>query len=150
MFTELYQDIDLAVIFMSILCRSIYLCLTMHILLLIYSCFFNVKKYPCVITSQSKYLRILPMDQTIPSHLFMALTVISANIEGLTTFKVSILSEMCKREHCHGLSLQETHRPTNLRRPNTAGMSIGAERPVKRYGSLRNDLKVENVYDRVK
>ena len=30
--------------------------------------------------------------------LSTALTVISANIEGLTTSKASILSEMCKRE----------------------------------------------------
>ena len=65
----------------------------------------------------------------------MALTVISANIEGRTPSKASILSDMCKRERCNWLCLQETHRPTNLSRPNIAGMSVVAERPHNKYGS---------------
>ena len=43
------------------------------------------------------------------------------------------------------------HRPTNLSRPKIAGMSLVAERPHK-YGSailIRDDLNVENVYERV-
>ena len=82
--------------------------------------------------------------------LSTALTVMSANIEGITASKASILSEMCKREHCHCLCLQEIHRPTNLSRPKIAGMSLVAECP--QYGSailIREDLKVENIYERV-
>ena len=59
---------------------------------------------------------------------------------------------MCKRERCHCLCLQETHRPTNLSRPKIAGMSLVAERPHNKYGSailIRVDIKVENVYERV-
>ena len=84
--------------------------------------------------------------------LSTALTVISANIEGFTDSKASILSEMCKRERCHCLCLQETHRPTNLSRPKIAGMSLVAERPHNKYGSailIRHDLKVDNLYERV-
>ena len=84
--------------------------------------------------------------------LSTALTVISTNIEGLTASKTSILSDMCKRERCHCLCLQETHRPTNLSRSKIAGMSLVAERPHNKYGSailIRDDLKVDNVYERV-
>ena len=82
--------------------------------------------------------------------LSTALTVISANIEGLTAAKASILSEMCKRECCHYLCLQETHRSTNLPRPKIAGMSLVVERPHTKYGSailIRNDLKVKKIYE---
>ena len=109
----------------------------------------------------SNNLRILLTHETTTNHtmsavnsqsLSTALTVISANIEGLTAAKTSILSEMCKRERCHCLCLQETHRPTILSRPKIAGMSLVAERPHNKYGSailIREDLKVENVYERV-
>ena len=60
---------------------------------------------------------------------------LSANIEGLTAAKASILSEMCKRECCHCLCLQERHRSTNLPRPKIAGMSLVVERPHSKYGS---------------
>ena len=83
----------------------------------------------------------------------MAPTVISANIEGLTAAKASMLSEMCKRECWHCLCLQETHRSTNLPRPTIAGISLVVERPHSKYGSailIRNDLKVKNIYERVK
>ena len=60
--------------------------------------------------TMSNNLRILPTHQTTSNYtmsavnsqcLSTALTVISANIEGLTASKASILSEMCKRERCH-------------------------------------------------
>ena len=73
-----------------------------------------------------------------------ALTVISANIEGLTASKASMLSEMCKREHCHCLCLQETHRVPHLAMPKIPGMTLIAERPHIKYGSailIRSDLK---------
>ena len=84
--------------------------------------------------------------------LYTALTVISANIEGLTAAKASILSEMCKRECYHCMCLQETHRSTNLQRPKIAGMSLVVERLHSKYGSailIRNDLKVKKIYERV-
>ena len=131
--------------------------------------------------TMSNNLRILPTHQTTSNHnnnnnniclksniqtssvdytmsavnkksLSTALTVILANIEGLTASKASILSEMCKRERCHCLCLQETHRPTNLSMPKIAGMSLVAERPHNKYGSailIRDDLKVDNVYERL-
>ena len=39
-----------------------------------------------------------------------SLIAISANIEGLLVNKASMLSELCKKEHCLCLCLQETHR----------------------------------------
>ena len=74
------------------------------------------------------------------------------NIEGRTSSKAPILSDMCTREHCQYLFLQETHRPTNLLRLKISGMSLVAERPHKKYGSailIRDDLKVENINERV-
>ena len=78
----------------------------------------------------------------------MALTVISEYIEGLTASKASMLSEMCKREHCHCLCLQETHRAPHLARPKIPGLTLIAERPHIKYGSaihIRSDLKVKGV-----
>ena len=80
------------------------------------------------------------------------MTVISANIEGLTAVKTSMLSEMCKRECCHCLCLQETHQSTNLPSPKIAGMSLIVERPHNKYGCAilkQNDLKVKKNYERV-
>ena len=80
--------------------------------------------------------------------LSTALTVISANIEGLTASKASMLSEMYKREHCHSLCIQETHRAPRLARPKMPGMTLIAERPHIKYGSailIRSDLKVKDV-----
>ena len=89
----------------------------------------------------------------VNSHsFFYGVTVISANNEGLTASKASIISVMCKRECYHGLCLQETNRPANLSMPKIAGMLIVAERSHNRYGSailIRDDLKVDNVYERV-
>ena len=92
------------------------------------------------------------MSVVTSQSLSTALTVISADIEGLTAAKASILSEMCKRECCHGLCLQETHQSTNLPRPKIAGMSLVVEHPHNKYGNailIRNDLKVNNIYERV-
>ena len=52
------------------------------------------------------------------------MTVISANIEGLTATTASMLSYMCKGEHCHCLCLQETHRAPHLVRPQITGMTL--------------------------
>ena len=81
--------------------------------------------------------------------LSTAMSIISAKTEGLPTSKASMPSEMCKREHCHCLCLQETHRAPHLVRPNKAGMTLISERPHIKYGSailIRNDLKVKSLY----
>ena len=75
-------------------------------------------------------------------------TVISANIECLIAFKTSMLSEMCKREHCHYLCIQETHRAPHVAMPKIPGMTLIAEPPHIKYGSaifIRSDLKVKDV-----
>ena len=103
----------------------------------------------------SNNLRILSTPQTTSNltmstansqSLATALTVISANIEGFTATKASMLSEMCKREHCHCLGLQETHRAPHLAKPKIPGMTLIAERPHIKYGSailIRSDVKVK-------
>ena len=102
----------------------------------------------------SNNLRIVPTHQTTSNHtmstvnsqsLSTALTVVSANIEGLAASKASILSEMCKIERCHCLCLKVTHSPTNPSRPKITGISLVAERPHHKYGSailIRDDLVV--------
>ena len=92
------------------------------------------------------------MSAVTSQSLSTTLTVIFANIEGRTAVKASILSEMCKRECCHYLCLQETYRSTNLPKPKIAGMSLVVERPHNKYGSailIRSDLKVKKIYERV-
>ena len=90
------------------------------------------------------------MSAVTSQSLSAALAVLSLNIEGLTAAKASI-QELCKRECCHCLCLQETHRSTNLPRPEIAEMSLVVEPPHK-YGRtilIRNDLKVKKIYERV-
>ena len=41
------------------------------------------------------------MSDANSQDLFTTMTVISANIEGLTASKAFMLSEICKRENCH-------------------------------------------------
>ena len=80
--------------------------------------------------------------------LHTALTVISANLEGLTAVKAFMLSVMCKDKHCQCLCLQETHRSQTQARPRIPGMSLVVERPHNKYGSavsIRDDLKVKGI-----
>ena len=77
-----------------------------------------------------------------------AMTVISANVEGLSANKASILSELCKIQHCHYLCLQETHRAKDQVRPKIPGMTLVAERPHNKHGSsvfVRDGLKVNSI-----
>ena len=66
-------------------------------------------------------LHIKPSHQKMPTtssqSLSSALTAISANIEGLSAVKASMLSDLCKEQHCHCLCLQETHRGERKARP---------------------------------
>ena len=79
-----------------------------------------------------------------------ALIVISANIEGLTDNKASILSELCKDKHCHCLCLQETHRAKDQARLSIPSMALVAERPHNKHGTsgfVRDGLKVNSISD---
>ena len=69
------------------------------------------------------------------SFLGPALTVISANVEGSSTAKQNILTELCSNLHCDVLCLQETHRGSNNNRPSIPGMVLATERPHQQYGS---------------
>ena len=77
-----------------------------------------------------------------------AMTVILANVEGLSANKASMLSELCKIQHCHCLCLQETHRAKDVAKPNIPGMTLVAERPHIKHGNsvfVRDDLKVNSI-----
>ena len=78
----------------------------------------------------------------------VAIAVISANVEGLTASKASIIAVMRKEQHCHCLCLQETHRSKDHARPRIPGMALVAERPHNKHGSsvfIRDGLKVNNI-----
>ena len=82
------------------------------------------------------------MSTTSSQSLSSALTVISANIEGLSAVKAS------KEQHCHCLCLQETHRGERKARPRIPGVLLLAERPHDKYGNaifIRDDLKVNII-----
>ena len=77
-----------------------------------------------------------------------AMTVISANVEDLSANKASILSELCKIQHCHCLCRQEIHRAKDQAMPKIPGMTLVAERLHNKYGSsffVRDGLKVNNI-----
>ena len=77
-----------------------------------------------------------------------ALILISANIEGLTANKASILSEVCMDKHCHCLCLQQTHRSKDQARPSIPGMALVAVRPHNKLGNsvfVRDGLKINSI-----
>ena len=77
-----------------------------------------------------------------------AMTVISANVEGLSANKASILSELCKIQHCHCLCLHETHRAKYQASPKIPGKTLVAERPHNKHCSsvfVREGLKVSSI-----
>ena len=85
-----------------------------------------------------------PNSQGLPT----AMTVISANIEGLPAVKASMISVMCKDKHCQCICIQETHRSQTQASPRIPGMSLVAERPRNKYGSavfIREDQKVKGI-----
>ena len=77
-----------------------------------------------------------------------AMTVISANVDGLSAYKASMLSELCKIQHCHSICLQETHRAKDQARSKIPGMTLVAERPYNKHGSsvfVRHGLNVNII-----
>ena len=88
------------------------------------------------------------MSTTSKQSFSSAVTVIFANIEGLSAVKASMLSDVCKEQHCHCLCLQETHRGARKARPRIPGMTLVAERPHVKYGStifIRDNLKLKSI-----
>ena len=76
----------------------------------------------------------MPGDQGV-SFLAPALTVISANVESISSAKQEILAELCSKLRCDVLCLQETHRASDNNRPTIPGMVLVTERPHRQYGS---------------
>lgn len=75
------------------------------------------------------------------------LVTTSCNIEGLSVNKQILLSDMCNRNKCDILVLQETHRGPNSHRPKIHGMKLVVERPHEQYGSaifVRPDIDVRS------
>ena len=64
-----------------------------------------------------------------------ALTVTSVNIEGMSAAKRQLLTELCEKQKCNVLCVQETHQGLKAIRPNIRGMSLVAEIPHEQYGS---------------
>ena len=88
------------------------------------------------------------MSTTSSQSISSALTVISANIEGLSSVKAAMLSDLCKEQHYHCLCLQETHRGASKARPGIPGLTLVAEQPHDKYGSaifIRDNLKVNSI-----
>ena len=63
------------------------------------------------------------------------LTIISANVEGLTSSKEELFANICKDHHCDVLCLQETHCGTTHKRPKIDCMTPAVERPHAKHGS---------------
>lgn len=63
------------------------------------------------------------------------LYITSVNIEGLSSNKDNLLEEMCIKNECDILVLQETHRDEHSNRPNLKNMKLVIERPHNKYGS---------------
>ena len=77
-----------------------------------------------------------------------ALSIVSSNIEGLTCAKQDLLAELCTRNNCDIICLQETHRGPSRNRPRIPGMTLITERLHDQYGSaifVRNGLTVDNT-----
>ena len=64
-----------------------------------------------------------------------ALIVTSINIEGMSAAKQQLLTELCEKQKCDVLCVQETHRGLKAIRPNIRGMSLLSEIPHEQYGS---------------
>ena len=63
------------------------------------------------------------------------MTIISANIEGLSSPKRDLIAKLCCEHNCQVLCLQETHKGPNNNRPTITGMKMAIERPHEKYGS---------------
>lgn len=77
------------------------------------------------------------------------LTVISVNIEGLSSPKQHLLYELCQEHKCDVLCIQETHKDNYQKRPYIPGLKLVAEIPHPKYGSavfVKPEIQVESVH----
>ena len=70
-----------------------------------------------------------PRCQQLGSSSGPAFMVMSINIEGMSAAKQQVLAEICQRQKCDVLCVQETHRGETAVRPRIRGMSLVAEIP---------------------
>lgn len=76
------------------------------------------------------------------------LTIISFNVEGLSQNKEDLISMLCKENSCDVLSLQETHRGKNQKRPKIQGMQLVQEIQHEQYGSamfVNQQIKINKI-----
>ncbi|KAF0693108.1 anaphase-promoting complex subunit 1-like, partial [Aphis craccivora] len=64
-----------------------------------------------------------------------ALTIASCNIDGINSNKEELLADLCKKNSCDVLCVQETHRSEDMNNPRINGMKLVAIRPHRKYGS---------------
>ena len=78
-----------------------------------------------------------------------AMTVISANVEGLSANKASITIKIVQDTALPLSMSPKTHRAKDQARPKTPGMTLVAKRPHNKHGSfafLRDGLKVNSIF----
>ena len=76
------------------------------------------------------------------------MTLISANIEGLSPPKRDLIAKLCSEHNCQVLCLQETHKGSYNNRPNITGMKMAIEKPHEKYGStiyVKPDLVITST-----
>lgn len=64
-----------------------------------------------------------------------ALTIISINIEGISSDKEDILAELCKTHSCNVICLQKTYRDKDMKTPRINGIKLVALPPHRKYCS---------------
>lgn len=78
-----------------------------------------------------------------------SMTILTINVEGLSSVKQEIISDLCKTNNCSVLCLQETHRGLDKNRPRIRGMKLLVERPHDQYGSalfIRDDIQYSDSW----
>ena len=71
------------------------------------------------------------------------------NLDGPLAAKEGLIAEICSKHNCNVLSLQETHRGSQSRRPKVKGMSCIVERYHDQFGSalfVKEGTYVESTY----
>lgn len=77
-----------------------------------------------------------------------AIKMTSISIEGFSTNKMEIITEICMQNECDVICVQETHRDKNSIHPKIKNMKLAIERPYNKYGSaifVRRDLKILSI-----
>ena len=87
------------------------------------------------------------MSTTHSQRLSSVLTVISANIKGLSAVKLSCY-QICARNSVVSVCISKEHTEVKKARPRIPGMTLIAERPHDKYGGaifIRDDLKGKSI-----